>query len=106
MSDKLISHEESLAKFLTSKKRIEAYLNTALEEDDPRAFLVAVRNVIKIKGGFSEIAKATNLNRGHLYKTFSMAGNPRFDSLNATLNAMGYKISIKPDSRKMKQSVL
>lgn len=95
MPGKLISQEESLTRLLTSKKRVVAYLNAALEEDDPRAFLAAVRNVIKIKGGFSEIAKATNLNRGHLYKTFSTKGNPRFDSFNTTLNAMGYKISIK-----------
>ena len=99
MPGRLISQKESLARLLTSKKKVEAYLNAALEEDDPRAFLAAVRNVIKIKGGFSKIAKATNLNRGHLYKTFSTKGNPRFDSFNTTLNALGYKISIKSDPK-------
>lgn len=96
---RLILQEESLARLLTSNKKVEAYLNAALEEDDPRAFLAAVKNVIKVKGGFTEIAKATNLNREHLYKSFSTKGNPRFDSLNTTLNAMGYKICIKPDPK-------
>ena len=96
---RLISQEESLARLLTGKKKVEAYLNAALEEDDPRAFLAAVRNVIKVKGGFTEISKVTNLNREHLYKSFSTKGNPRFDSLNTTLNAMGYRICIKPDPK-------
>ncbi|PIQ96063.1 MAG: putative addiction module antidote protein [Nitrospinae bacterium CG11_big_fil_rev_8_21_14_0_20_56_8] len=96
---RLIPQEESLARLLTGKKRIEAYLNAALEEDDPRAFLAAVRNVIKVKGGFTEISKAAKLNREHLYKSFSAKGNPRFDSLTATLNAIGYKIWIKPDPK-------
>lgn len=94
--EKLIPQEESLARLLTGKKRAEAYLNAALEEDDPRAFLAAARNVVKVKGGFAEISKAANLNREHLYKSFSTKGNPRFDSLTATLNAMGYKICVKP----------
>ncbi len=55
----MISQEKSLAKLLTSNKNVEVYLNAALEEDDPRAFLAAVRNVIKVKGGFTEISKAT-----------------------------------------------
>ena len=99
MKRKLLTQEESLARLLTSKKKVVAYLNAALEEDDPRAFLAAVRNVIKVKGGFTEIAKATKLNRGNLYKTFSIKGNPRFDSFNSTLNAMGYRITIQSDPK-------
>ncbi len=99
MKGRLLTKEESLARTLNSQERIEAYLNSALEEDDPRVFLAAVRNVIKVKGGFKEIAETTKLSRESLYRTYSTKGNPRFDSFNTTLIAMGFKINIKADPK-------
>ena len=48
-----------------------AYLSAAAGEDDPGAFLQALRNVTEAMGGISEIAARTGLNRQQLNRTLS-----------------------------------
>jgi probable addiction module antidote protein len=75
-------------------------LNTALEEyekdKDTDAFLLALRTVAEVRGGIGELAKKTNLNRQHLYKTLSSKGNPRLDTLEDVLHGLGFRLSIVP----------
>jgi probable addiction module antidote protein len=84
------------------KDSVEAavYLNTALEEfekdQDIEAFLLALRTVAEVKGGITELAKKTNLNRQHLYRALSSKGNPRVNTLENVLHALGFKLSIVP----------
>jgi probable addiction module antidote protein len=74
------------------------YLNTALEEyekdQDSEAFLLALRTVAEARGGLAELAKKTNLNRQHLYRTLSGKGNPRLNTLETVLQALGFRLSI------------
>jgi probable addiction module antidote protein len=76
------------------------YLNTALEEyekdSDSDAFLLALRTVTEVKGGVAELARKTNLNRQHLYRTLSSKGNPRLNTLETVLHGLGFKLSIVP----------
>lgn len=77
-----------------------SYLNTALEEyekdKDTEAFLIALRTVTEVKGGITELAKKTDLNRQHLYRTLSKRGNPRLNTLEAVLHGLGFRLSIVP----------
>jgi probable addiction module antidote protein len=77
-----------------------SYLNTALDEyekdKDTDAFLLALRTVAEVRGGIGELAKKTNLNRQHLYKTLSSKGNPRLDTLEDVLHGLGFRLSIVP----------
>ncbi len=77
-----------------------SYLNTALEEyekeSDTEAFLLALRTVTEARGGISQLAKKTNLNREHLYRTLSSKGNPRLNTLEAVLHGLGFRLSIIP----------
>jgi probable addiction module antidote protein len=77
-----------------------SYLNVALEEfekdSDVDAFLLALRTVTEANGGISELAKKTNLNRQHLYRSLSNKGNPRLNTLEAVLHALGLRLSIVP----------
>lgn len=76
------------------------YLNTALEEyekdKDTDAFLLALRTVTEARGGVAELARKTNLNRQHLYRTLSSKGNPRLNTLEAVLHGLGFRLSIVP----------
>jgi len=77
-----------------------AYINAAAHEDDPGAFLQALRNVAEARGGLSKIATRAGLNRQQLYRTLSRAGNPELRSLNSVLKATGLRIAVKPIDKK------
>ena len=88
-------HQEYLLETLKDPDEAAAYLNAALEENDNKLFLLALRNVVKASG-MSKIAKKANLNRENLYKMLSKKGNPEFSSLWALLHSVGLEISINP----------
>jgi len=44
------SYDDYLIESLRNQRRAKAYLNAALEDDDPRVFLRALRNVAKARG--------------------------------------------------------
>ena len=85
---------------LNEPEEAESYLNTALEEyekdRDTEAFLLALRTVAEVRGGMTELAKKTNLNRQHLYKTLSNKGNPSLNTLELVLHGLGFRLSIVP----------
>lgn len=78
-----------------------AYINAAAREDDPSAFLQALRNVAEARGGLSKIATRAGLNRQQLYRTLSSAGNPELRSLTRILEATGLQLIVtaKPERR-------
>jgi len=78
-----------------------AYLSAAAGEDDPGAFLQALRNVTEAMGGISKIASRTGLNRQQLYRTLSKEGNPELRSLTKILDASGlqFVVAAKPARR-------
>ena len=69
-----------------------AYLSIAAKDDDPAAFLQALRNVTEAMGGISKIAERTGLNRQQLYRTLSKEGNPELHSLTKILGASGVRL--------------
>lgn len=71
-----------------------AYLSIAAKEDDPGAFLLALRNVTEAMGGVSKIAARTGLNRQQLYRTLSKEGNPELRSLTKILDASGLQLVV------------
>ena len=91
---------EYLKEKLKNRETAVSYLNTALEEyekdKDTDAFLLALRTVAEVRGGIGELAKKTNLNRQHLYRTLSNKGNPRLNTLETVLHGLGFRLSIVP----------
>jgi len=71
-----------------------AYLNACLEDGDPEVFLLALRDVARARGGVAKLAEATELNREHLYRMLSENGNPELRSLEALLDALGFRLSV------------
>ena len=93
---KVKNYKKHLLKQLKKPKEAAAYLNAALQDDDPHAFLLALRDIAEAQGGMTQLAKETTLNRENLYRTFSSRGNPRFFNLVAVLDAVGLQLSIHP----------
>ncbi|MGA6828505.1 addiction module antidote protein [Nitrospira sp. NS4] len=88
------AYQAELIEGLRDSQEVEAYLNAALEGDDPELFLVALRNVAEAKGGVAQLAGKTKLNRESLYKMLSARGNPEFKSLDALLHALGVRLAV------------
>lgn len=92
---KTVSYKKSLLKRLKNQKEAAAYLNAALEDEDIRVFLVALRDVAEAHGGISYLAEKTELNRESLYRTLSLQGNPTIINLFLMLDVLGLELNIK-----------
>ena len=93
---------EDLMCHLSDPARAEGYLNAALQDDDKRTFLLALRDVAEAQGGMTKLARLTHISREHLYSMLSEKGNPGLETLKNLLNAIGLKLSIetKPQAKK------
>jgi probable addiction module antidote protein len=90
-----IPWESYLINSLKNPKEAEGYLNAALEDDDPRVFLLALRDVAEAHGGMSKIARTCKLNRESLYRMLSKKGNPSLESLAKLLSSMGFRLAVE-----------
>ena len=87
--------EDSLQERLASSPEYAAeYLNAVLEENDPQAFLLALRHVADANGGVSKLAADAELSRESLYRTLSENGNPKLSSLTSVLEALGMQLTV------------
>ena len=89
------NYKEHLLKQLKKPEEAAAYLNAALNDDDPHVFLLALRDIAEAKGGMGWLADQADLNRENLYRTLSLKGNPRFFNLIAVLDAIGFELTIR-----------
>ena len=74
-----------ITEVLDSDEAMVAYLNAALEENDPRYFMKVLGNVAPAKG-MTAMAADTGLGRQALYRALSSEGNPRIDTLDLRLS--------------------
>ncbi len=79
--------------YLDSEETIAEYLKVALENPDPDAFLVAVRDVAKARG-ISKVAASAGLGRESLYKALKPGAQPRFDTIRRLLGALGVRLDV------------
>ena len=81
--------------YLDNEEVIAEYLTVALEDPDPDAFLMAVRDVAKVRG-IATVASDAGLGRESLYKTLKPGSHPRFDTVRRLLDALGVKLDVVP----------
>jgi probable addiction module antidote protein len=87
-------YEDMLDEDLQDPVEAAGYLNACLEDGDPELFLLALRDVARARGGLAKLAAMTELNREHLYRMLSENGNPEFRSLEALLDALGFRLAV------------
>lgn len=88
------SHDEWLKAKLADPEFAAEYLNAAIEDDDPKVYLAALRHVVDARGGMACVAEKASLSRETLYRTLSARGNPTLRTLNAVLKATGLKFGV------------
>lgn len=94
---RLIDYQEELIKSLQDPEEAAAYLNAALMDEDPRIFLIALKNVIDAQEqDISSLARKAQLNRENLYRMLSNKGNPKLTSIVSLLDAVGLHFEVQP----------
>jgi len=83
------------ARYLESAEDVAAYLDAALEEDDPSLLAAALGDVARAKG-MGEIARDTGLGRESLYKALSDRGNPEFGTVLKVVHSLGLRLRVTP----------
>jgi probable addiction module antidote protein len=78
---------------LSDPDRAARYLNAA-RRDSKEALLHAVKNVIQAHQ-VARVAREAGVSRESVYRSFSAAGNPTFDTLDSVLAAVGIKITFE-----------
>ena len=79
--------------YLENDETVAEYLAAALENPDPDAFLVAVRDVAKARG-IADVAARAGLGRESLYKTLSPGAKPRFETVRRLLAALDVRLVV------------
>ena len=81
--------------YLNNPAEIEGFLKITFEEyakdNDTGALLSALRIVSRVKG-ISTIAEEIGMTRQGLQKALSTKGNPRLESINSIMQALGYRL--------------
>ena len=83
------------SEYLDSDEMIAEYLTAAAADADPDIFLSALGDVAKARG-MTMVAREAGLGRESLYKAFTAGAHPRYETINAVLQALGMKIAIVP----------
>lgn len=102
MRRKYINYETYLIRSLRDPHEAAGYLNAVLEEGDVELFLMALKTVVKARGGMARLSRSTKRNRVSLYKMLSKKGNPEIHSLDDILHAFGLRIAVQALSTKKK----
>ena len=79
------------AEHLKTEEDMAAYLEAALEDDDPALVAAALGDIARAKG-MSQIAHQTGLGRESLYKALSPEGNPEFVTVLKIVRALGLRL--------------
>ncbi len=77
---------------------IDGYITVLFDayakDGDMASLLSSLRLVGRVKG-VSRIAESSGLSRKGVQKVLSEEGHPKFESVNAIMHAMGYKLSVE-----------
>jgi len=82
------------AEYIETKEDVVAFLEGALEENDPEFLFKTIGYIARSKG-MAQIARELNLNREGLYTALSPQGNPSFITIARVLDNLGFRLSVQ-----------
>ncbi|SAI58823.1 Predicted transcriptional regulator [Bordetella ansorpii] len=88
-------YESSAVQALQDPVEAAAYLDAAMELNDPAALLVALRQIARAHG-MADIAREAGLGEKTLFRALSEQGNPTLATINKVLHAVGLRLSVTP----------
>lgn len=91
-----VSYQDYLLESLKDPQEAAAYMDAALELEDPTALLLALRQVAKAHG-MAEVARRADVGEKTLFRALSENGNPTVATLHKVLHAVGLRLSVTPE---------
>ncbi|MBT4837559.1 MAG: putative addiction module antidote protein [Methylococcales bacterium] len=70
------------------------YLKIFMEENGTKGLIQGLNHLAKSKS-MTNLAKQAGLNRQSLYRTLSENGNPKLQTIDKIITALGYKLTIE-----------
>jgi probable addiction module antidote protein len=90
----IVSHENWVRERLSADGEFaREYLQAAIEDDDPRVLLFALRDLAEAQG-MAQVAEASGIPRESLYRALGSRGNPRFSTLAAIMKGIGMRLTV------------
>ncbi|MDR0513418.1 MAG: putative addiction module antidote protein [Treponema sp.] len=93
-TEKVTFSDYDPAKYIKDKETVIAFLEEALEENDPDFLLRTIGHIARSKG-MSKLAKELNIDRVGLYKALAPDGNPSFKTVFKLLDLLGMRIKLE-----------
>ncbi len=94
MSGKFRSFEELLGEYLENPEFAMSFLNQALADEDVEAFKLSLKDIIRVHGKVSHLAKQAHLSRGTLYKLMQGKGQAEIGTVLKLIHALGYDLTV------------
>ena len=91
-----VSYQDYLIESLKDPVEAAAYVEAALELEDPAALLLALRQVAKAHG-MADVARRADVGEKTLFRALSENGNPTIATLHKVLHAVGLRLSVTPE---------
>lgn len=76
---------------LENEEAIIAYINAAIDDEDPDFILTALGDIARARG-MTQVAADAGLGRESLYKALSPGAKPRFDTVLKVMQALGIRL--------------
>ena len=95
MGNRSESYQVCLIERLKDPKQRAAYVNAALEDDDPDILLACLNDCAKAMGGKTWLANQAHLSRQAITAIVSKDGNPKYRNLTRVLAPMGLRFKVE-----------
>ncbi len=93
------TYSEYLIESLKDPMEAQAYLTAALEdynnERDLVALMFSLQALAYAQGGLGVLAQKAGINRQNLYRIFGGKRSPKWETMEAILHGLGFKISVE-----------
>src|SRR5580692_10980966 len=99
MSNKFRSFEELLDEYLENPKFAMSFLNQALADEDVEAFKLSLKDIIRVHGKISHLAKKAHLSRGTIYKLMEGKCQTEMGTILKLIHALGYNLTVTRRAR-------
>lgn len=89
-----VSYHEQLIQDLKNPLEAAAYIEVALEENEPKFISKALKNVVEAQGGIEELSSSAKLAYEKLDKSLKENAQVEYHALNTLLKELGLYLSV------------
>jgi len=94
MKNKYRSIDDLLEEYLQDPEFAMSFLNQALADEDIDALKLSLKDIIRVHGKISNLAKKAHLSRGTIYKIMTGKGQMEIGTVLKLIHALGYSLTV------------